>query len=94
MATKPARTMRDDSGIGYTYDTDGSIIRQDTIVIERRETITTVHSSEYGDTPMVVAAFTAAGEWLNDQASQSETHYGRLEFNYLGVTFTAGFGLD
>jgi hypothetical protein len=63
---------------------------QTQIVIERRIHIATITEDRYGTTPMVVAAFTAAGEYLNEEASKGNDP-ADLSFEYQGVTFWAGY---
>jgi hypothetical protein len=65
---------------------------QDTIRIERRELVAEIRE-DYdlsSGTPMVVAAFKAAGEYLNDRAG-SGNDLDEVEFEYLGVRFIAGY---
>jgi hypothetical protein len=61
---------------------------QSTIEIQRLITIGTVKTDEDGSRPMVVEAFSLAGDYLNGRAG-NDGESDAVQFTYLGVTFHA-----
>jgi hypothetical protein len=60
------------------------------IVLTVRKEIGAVHPG-MGSDPMVVAAFTLAGQYLNEQAQADSEEFMEVEFDHGGVHFVAAF---
>lgn len=61
---------------------------QDTILLQRIETIAVIELSPNGTVSPVVAAFTKAAEYLDERLGR-DGEPAAVQFDYLGVTFHA-----